>query len=180
MTKTKTGTRIMTPAEIIAPGCGSPELLTRSPAHRPASSADLAHPVDRPHAHDAQRYPTRIGNRLHYRDGTVTDMDGNTVIGDAIGAMLSPEPGPAHPPAPIPSPAPSLPPATQAQDQTAAMAALSEAAKSTSRWIGNANLTLNEITALADSFWTINSIMRGATARANACQQAQPHGARHD
>ena len=48
MTKPKTGPHILTPAEIIAPGCGSPDLLTRSPAHRPASKADLAPPVDRP------------------------------------------------------------------------------------------------------------------------------------
>ena len=69
----------LTPAEIIAPGCGSPDLLTRSPAHRTATPADLAPPADRPHAHDAQRYPSRLGNRLHYRDGMVTDLAGNPI-----------------------------------------------------------------------------------------------------
>lgn len=33
----------------------------------------------RPRAMDAQRHPTRIGNRLHYRDGMVTDLAGNPI-----------------------------------------------------------------------------------------------------
>lgn len=28
----------------------------------------------RPHAHDALRCPSRVGDRLHHRDGTVTDL----------------------------------------------------------------------------------------------------------
>ena len=77
--KVKTGPHILTLAELIAPGCGNPDLLTRSPAHRPASPADLAPPAERPHAQDAQRFPSRVGNRLHYRDGTVTDMAGKAI-----------------------------------------------------------------------------------------------------
>lgn len=79
MTKPKAGPHILTPAEIIAPGCGSPELLTRSPAHRPASKADLAPPVARAGQHHAQQYASRIGNRLHHRDGRITDLAGNPI-----------------------------------------------------------------------------------------------------
>lgn len=32
-----------------------------------------------PGAEDALRYPSRTGNRLHYRDGRVTDMAGQPI-----------------------------------------------------------------------------------------------------
>ena len=57
----------MTQYEMIAPGADSPELLTQSPARNKASAADLAPPPPR---------PVRIGNRLHWRDGRVTDLHG--------------------------------------------------------------------------------------------------------
>jgi hypothetical protein len=67
------------PAEIIAPGCGDPALLTRSPIRSIASAADLAPPAQRPGAQDALAHPSRIGDRLHYRDGRVTDLQGNPI-----------------------------------------------------------------------------------------------------
>ena len=68
------------PGEIIAPGCGDPRLLTRSPVRGLASAADLAPPALRPGAQDALAHPSRIGDRLHHRDGRVTDLGGNPIF----------------------------------------------------------------------------------------------------
>jgi len=45
------------PAEIIAPGCGDPALLTRSPVRGLASAADLAPPALRPGAETSSPAP---------------------------------------------------------------------------------------------------------------------------
>ena len=67
------------PGEIIAPGCGDPALLTRSPIRSIASAADLAPPALRPGSEDFLTCPSRIGQRLHHRDGRVTDLQGNPI-----------------------------------------------------------------------------------------------------
>jgi hypothetical protein len=61
------------PAPLPAPG-GAPCAPRRS-----ASFADLAPPPRRPGADDALQQPSRIGNRLHYRDGRVTNLAGMPV-----------------------------------------------------------------------------------------------------
>lgn len=95
--------KLLTPAELIAPGvCPAepdepiaktvqrkrqrwarsrpasitPEQLMRRSIIRYASASDLSPPVPRPGSQDALQWPNRIGNRLHYRDGRVTDMEG--------------------------------------------------------------------------------------------------------
>ncbi|MBP9785748.1 MAG: hypothetical protein KBC92_15080 [Giesbergeria sp.] len=70
------------PGEIIAPGCGDPALLTRSPIRSIASAADLAPPAQRPGAQDVLvgvLIAQQLGDRLHYRDGRVTDLQGNPI-----------------------------------------------------------------------------------------------------
>jgi hypothetical protein len=36
-------------------------------------------PPLRPNAEDALRHPSRVGDRLHHRDGSVTDMAGQPI-----------------------------------------------------------------------------------------------------
>jgi len=45
-----------------------------------ASAADLAPPALRPGSEDFLACPSRIGQRLHYRDGRVTDLQGNSIF----------------------------------------------------------------------------------------------------
>ena len=66
-------------ADLIEPGCGDPRLLTRSPVRSLASAADLAPPALRPGSEDFLACPSRIGQRLHHRDGRVTDLQGNPI-----------------------------------------------------------------------------------------------------
>ena len=66
-------------ADLIEPGCGDPRLLTRSPVRSLASAADLAPPALRPGSDDFLTCPSRIGQRLHHRDGRVTDLQGNPI-----------------------------------------------------------------------------------------------------
>ena len=66
----------MTQHDMIAPGAGDPELLIRSPARNKASAADLAPKPPRPGSEQGLGCPSRIGHRLHWRDGRVTDMHG--------------------------------------------------------------------------------------------------------
>jgi hypothetical protein len=54
----------------------APALPAPSAPRRSASHADLATPPRRPGADDALQQPSRMGNRLHYRDGRVTDLTG--------------------------------------------------------------------------------------------------------
>lgn len=68
-------------ADLIEPGCGDPRLLTRSPVRSLASAADLAPPALRPGSEDFLTCPSRIGQRLHHRDGRVTDLQGNPFAG---------------------------------------------------------------------------------------------------
>ena len=49
---------------------------TRSPVRLASSSADLAPPPMRPGAEACLVLPSRIGDRLHHRDGRVTDLQG--------------------------------------------------------------------------------------------------------
>lgn len=73
-----TGTRQAvdaTPAVNPADTC----LLTTRQRNRAASAADLAPAAPRPGSHAALSTPSRIGNRLHYRDGRITTMDGTTL-----------------------------------------------------------------------------------------------------
>lgn len=62
--------------DMIAPGAGSADLLTRSPARNKASAADLAPQAARPGSLQGLDCPSRIGSRLHHRDGRVTDLHG--------------------------------------------------------------------------------------------------------
>jgi hypothetical protein len=80
------------PAEIIAPGCGDPRLLTRSPVRGLASAADLAPPALRPGAENFLTCPSRIGQRLHHRDGRVTDLQGNTIETQGANHVYGPIP----------------------------------------------------------------------------------------
>lgn len=64
-------------------------LLTRSPVHL-ASHADLATPAPRPGQDTNLGHPSRIGDRLHYRDGSVTDMQGSAVKPTLGGAKYKP------------------------------------------------------------------------------------------
>lgn len=65
-------------------------LLTRSPVHTIASHADLAPPAPRPGQDTNLGHPSRIGDRLHYRDGSVTDMQGSAVKPTPGGAKYKP------------------------------------------------------------------------------------------
>lgn len=74
---------------VLAPGIEHGEhrahaaaLLTRSPARTLASHADLAEPPIRPEGQLNLAWPSRVGQRLHYRDGRVTEMDGTQVRAD--------------------------------------------------------------------------------------------------
>ncbi len=71
--------KLLAPWEIIAPGCGGPELLTRSPIRSIASAADLAPPALRTGSCIALTHPSRIGQHLHHRGGLVTDLQGNPI-----------------------------------------------------------------------------------------------------
>ena len=71
--------RLLRPDEIIAPGVGDPRLLTHSPVRRATSRADLRPPALRPGGQQFLRMPSRFGNRLYYRGGMVTDIDGNAL-----------------------------------------------------------------------------------------------------
>lgn len=70
---------LLTPAEIIDPGAGDPRLLTRSPVRSIASAADLAPPPPRRGSETAIHLPSRHGDTLRYRDGHVTDLQGNLI-----------------------------------------------------------------------------------------------------
>jgi len=63
--------------DMIAPGIGDARLLTQSPTRGKASAADLAPQAPRPGSLHGLECPSRIGHRLHYRDGRVTDLHGN-------------------------------------------------------------------------------------------------------
>ena len=63
--------------DMINPACGNPSLLTRSPVRSLASAADLAPQPPRPGSQQGLASPSRIGKRLHHRDGRVTDLNGN-------------------------------------------------------------------------------------------------------
>ena len=67
------------PAEVIHPHVGAHALLTASPVRRASSAADLAPSALRPGATDALACPSRIGSRLYYRDGQVTDLLGRAL-----------------------------------------------------------------------------------------------------
>jgi hypothetical protein len=70
------------PEEMIAPGAGDPSLLTRSPSHK-SSAADDAPPAGRPGQDNNLEHPSRMGDRLVYRNGRVTDMRGQPIHNDA-------------------------------------------------------------------------------------------------
>lgn len=72
-------TRLLSAADIINPACGNPALLTRSPSRGRASQADLAPAAPRAGSLLSLEYPSRIGRRLFYRDGRVTDLQGNAL-----------------------------------------------------------------------------------------------------
>jgi hypothetical protein len=54
-------------------------LLTRSPVRGVASPADLRTAPMRPGSDKHECHPSRIGDRYHYRDGRVTELDGTEV-----------------------------------------------------------------------------------------------------
>ena len=58
---------------------GALHLLTSSATRRAASHADLAPPALRPGAQDFLACPSRIGGRLYYLDGRVTNLDGHPI-----------------------------------------------------------------------------------------------------
>lgn len=63
-----------------------PDTLTRSPA-KPSSDADNRPPPVRAGAEDSLALPSRIGDKLHYRSGLITDMAGNVLQTPARGAQ---------------------------------------------------------------------------------------------
>ena len=68
------------PMAVLAPGKAfDVALLTRSPVRSLASHADLAPPAPRPGQDTNLGHPSRIGDRLHYRSGLVTDLAGDVV-----------------------------------------------------------------------------------------------------
>lgn len=67
---------LKTARDMIEPDCGDPALLTRSPTRSMASRADLAPPAERPGQDAALHRPSKFGNRLHWRDGRITDLNG--------------------------------------------------------------------------------------------------------
>jgi hypothetical protein len=73
----------------IAPDA-APELLSRSPARMQASSADLAAPPVRPGGEDHLQHPSRVGDRLHYRGGLVTDLQGAVLHAPALARIYRP------------------------------------------------------------------------------------------
>ena len=68
-----------TALEMLAEHAGSVDLLTRSPSRGRASAADLAPQAPRPDSLRGLDCPSRIGQRLHHRDGRVTDLNGNLI-----------------------------------------------------------------------------------------------------
>lgn len=68
----------LTQHDMIDPACGNPSLLTRSPVRSLASAADLAPQPPRPGSQQGLASPSRIGSRLHHRDGRVTDLHGTS------------------------------------------------------------------------------------------------------
>lgn len=66
----------------------SAEALTRGLPRPAASTADLAPPPMRPGAEACLELPSRIGNRLHYRDGRITAMDGTEIVPATKGNTL--------------------------------------------------------------------------------------------
>jgi hypothetical protein len=56
-----------------------PFALTRGLRRAASSAADLAPPPMRPGADTCLDLPSRIGDRLHYRDGRITSMDGSEI-----------------------------------------------------------------------------------------------------
>jgi hypothetical protein len=57
----------------------APQLLTRSPVRGAASAADLRNAPPRPGSDQHEAAPSRIGDRYHYRDGRVTELDGTEI-----------------------------------------------------------------------------------------------------
>jgi hypothetical protein len=55
------------------------QLLTASPPRMQSSAADTRTPPTRTGADACLGLPSRYGDRLHYRNGLVTDMDGRHV-----------------------------------------------------------------------------------------------------
>lgn len=78
---------ILSAVEVIHPHCGDPALLTTSPPRRKASPADLQPPAPRFAQDAALGCPSRVGERLHYRDGSITDLAGQTLF-DSTGQPL--------------------------------------------------------------------------------------------
>jgi len=66
------------------------QALTRGLVRCAASSADLATPPPRSGAQACLELPSRIGDRLHYRDGRVTDMGGVALQGRRTPATYRP------------------------------------------------------------------------------------------
>lgn len=66
------------PQQVIHPHVGDWAALTGSRAHH-ASAADLAPPPPRPGSLAGHLLPSRVGNTLRYRDGSVTDIQGNCI-----------------------------------------------------------------------------------------------------
>lgn len=58
----------------------------RDPAAKERSFTDLY--IDpaplRPNSEDALQYPSRVGQRLYYRDGRITDLSGNPLKKGAL------------------------------------------------------------------------------------------------
>lgn len=73
------------PMAVLAPGMhwSDAKLLTRSPPRSLASHADLAPSAPRPGQDTNLGHPSRIGDRLHYRDGSITGMDGQAIASPA-------------------------------------------------------------------------------------------------
>jgi hypothetical protein len=67
----------VTALDLIDPAAGDPSLLLKGAKRNAASAADLAPQAHRPGSDQATACPSRIGSKLHYRCGRVTDVDSN-------------------------------------------------------------------------------------------------------
>lgn len=94
------------------------------------NGAELAVPPARPTATSTREIPTRMGARLHYKDGRITDLNGQPIA--------------AQPPAPAPMPAPAAaqaikaPPKAPRQGHQARKAAAPDAPPATAKALAKA------------------------------------------
>lgn len=68
---------LLKPWHIVHPHTAHWQKMMTSPSARAASAADLAPPPPRAGSEDFLNLPSRMSHTLRYRDGCVTDLQGN-------------------------------------------------------------------------------------------------------